>query len=244
MSKTSFEFSLHLQKLRESLSELETQVGISEKTAKIAEGCFIPYGIDGEGAHLPRAHRLENYDDTEFDHQREGIRKLYFQVADIVLRRSLIEQSRLIDRTLRERAIVEKARSHDALLLAQRTYENPPWTISILIGLAAVGGSIWKGGWDGVWVALAGVALVYFQRKDAINNLKGELEQAKDMFVFEVKGGDEWDLRPESFSLQEALTGERDDALDDVSAVYLRALARNRHDSGTKILQDILPALG
>lgn len=113
MSTTTFEPHNQIDAISRELSQLEERAGISAAVEKVNEGCFFPYGIDGEGDDLPRNQGSENYFDSEFDHRRSGIRDIYFDVADIELRKALITKSRAIDRACVERGVEDKVRATD-----------------------------------------------------------------------------------------------------------------------------------
>lgn len=133
MGLSSIEFRQYMEALHQELAQLEARAGISEQAAKIDEGCFFPYGIDGEGDDLPGNQQSENYFDREFDHRRDGVRDLYFQVSDLETRKALIAKVRSIDRHSRERSIEDKAAAIDTVKKAQIAFDNPKWTTPVLI---------------------------------------------------------------------------------------------------------------
>jgi hypothetical protein len=61
MGNSAFELQQKEIKLaQEELAALEVRAGIASEMEKVQEGCFLPYGIDGEGDHLPQEQQLEN----------------------------------------------------------------------------------------------------------------------------------------------------------------------------------------
>jgi hypothetical protein len=231
MGQSSIEFRNHIKRLDDELTALEMRADVAEKATKINEGCFISYGIDGEGDDLPKNQQSENYFDFEFDHRRNGIRDLYFQIPDSALRKALIENVRIKERLLNERAIEDKAAALSELQRAQNSADKSIHVSAILITLVAIGIGIYEGGSKGFSIGAMGALYSYLHQKDLNRRLRVDVEQAKHTFELETESANEYDVRPEYFSLREALNGERDDSLDRVSARYLRAMIRNKEQT-------------
>lgn len=236
MNTTAFEFRSQMEVVGKELSQLETSAGIAETVEKVNEGCFFPYGIFGEGDGLPSHQGRENYFDSEFDHRREGIREIYFGVANNEVRKALIRKARVIERTYAERAIEDKLRAEADVAKAQSAFDKPSWKPIILIIATSLIFSVWKEGWAGFSLLIGGLIYAYFYRRDQNHRRKWELNQAKESLATVNEDGEEdRRFRPERFSQSEEMTGERSESLDGLSATYLRAVFREKHQ--TKVLK-------
>jgi hypothetical protein len=78
------------------LLALEAQAGIAEQAERARQGEPFPYGIGSDVEIYTKEAKLENeeYWRREHDYTYYGIRRVYFAVTDLDLRKSLIEQSR------------------------------------------------------------------------------------------------------------------------------------------------------
>ena len=232
MTAINFDFRGQMEFIANELMQFEESAGIRAAVERVNEGCFIPYGIDGEGAGLPQNQQSENYFDSEFDHQRRGIRNVYFGVADKETRKVLIKKSRVIDRTYLERDIKDKMRAMDLVAKAQTEFDKPSWTPVFFIVFISAALGIWKSGSTGLFLCALGLFFAFFYRRDQAHKLLWELNQAKDELLIAAENGEEdYRFRPQRFSQSEEMTGERDDSFDALGAAWLRALSRKNRNS-------------
>lgn len=118
------------------------------------------------------------------------------------------------------------------VVAAQAAFDKPTWKPVILIVVASVVFSVWKEGWPGFSLLVGGFFFAYFYRRDQIQRLLWDLNQAKYAMAMAREDGEE-DIRfrPERFSQCEELTGERNDSLDRISAWHLRAVSRQSENT-------------
>lgn len=216
----TIEESSERDRLIEIRIALEKSAGIGEAMQKAREGRFWPLGASGEKC------TPAEYDADEYDHLREKTRDIYFSVLDSEIRKSLIG-AEIDECEYRKKVLssqVEKARSE--FILAKQQAQKEPWLV--VGGVSAV--SVWAvtqsaGVTVGISSAVAAVFIGMWYVSEWRRNAAITLEQAKDLLDFCISQEKEYLDYPETFSFNEASSGERSPELDDRSA-YGELLAR------------------
>lgn len=211
------------ERIKEISGELDVlleKAGIAEAVKKAEEGPLIPYGAMGDDD--PSLSRLQNntlYFDEQFDHLRDNIRRAVFGIEDREIRKTIIDKHRELERAGAglTREIIEDAERE--LAKAKRDADNLPWT-SAALGAAA-------------WVALG---YYFFNLAGAIGGAvigfffgQGTIDRARKMGAAAITEAEnnlsqvtldaqEERSRPDTFSLDESVTGERDRQEDYKSA--------------------------
>ncbi len=194
--------------------QLEAAAGLTEVMAKAKEGRFMPLGIDGEPC------SSNAYFADEYDSFREQIRRAYFSINDIQVRIGLIRARRILD----EHDNFARQKEATKLKLAEKkaasNLSQQPWTA------AAILAALWLG--VGYWIfdlagAVGGAVVGYFlgnglvasaraKAEAILRETKSDLLEAENDRIMER-------LRPEFFTENEELTGDRNCENDHKSAL-------------------------
>ncbi len=210
------------EKLQAECKTLEAEADIVQAMSRAREGRFIPLGIDGEKC-SPEAHFAD-----EQDHFREHARDAYFAVRDAELRKKLIRAQRKLDYHISRVLDNDVKKLQGELLRSTANANQQPWAKAAVVAVAVVACGYWV--YQGVG-ALAGAIGGYFLGQGVISNAKAdaqaEISQALDALAFAESSRGERMLWPETFSIEEELSGIRDNQLDKQSA-YANVLQRER----------------
>jgi hypothetical protein len=195
-----------LNPFRTQVDELEKRAGIDAATKRAREGSLFPLGIDGSEV------EPDEYFADEADFTRRGIRKAYFGVVDAELRVQLIaarraleaKHSKLLDADLPDKASeVSKAKA---------AVRRLPWGSGMVVALLCLGVGKYAG--SGSAGTLAGALIGLFLGLGFVWNAKGTAETALEQAEADLRSVQRdrriRKLHPETFSLQEQLTGEED----------------------------------
>lgn len=199
---------------------LEKSAGIGDAMQKAREGRFWPLGASGEKC------TPSEYEADEYDHLREKTRDLYFSVVDSEVRKSLI-QAEIDESAYRKKVLSSQvAKARNEYSLAKQQSHKEPWFL--VGGVSAV--SVWAitqsaGVAVGISGAVAAVFIGMWYVSEWKRNSALTLEQCKDLLDFCVSEEKEYLEYPDTFSSDEASSGERKPELDDRSA-YGELLAR------------------
>jgi hypothetical protein len=210
------------ERLREQRIALESQAGITQAMERAREGRFIPLGAMGDEA------SPEEYFADEHDHLRDKTRDAYFSVANEALRKQLIATQRNIEKEGRRSLEADVVAANHAVGTAKAKLMQQPWSTAALVAAGTVGIGYWLFSIAG---AIAGAVAGFFLGQGIVaaarRSANAELEQAMQELEQARKAQSENALWPESFSIKEEVTGERDSNLDNDSA-YANVLRGNR----------------
>jgi hypothetical protein len=185
--------------------ELEVRAGIKPQVERAREGSLFPLGIEGERV------SPDLYFADESDYTRRKIRQAYFSVADLDLRREMMQLQVKIEEILvsfGDREIEEKLAE---LSMAKAKVRRLPWGAgaAIAMGCFAIG-SYSKGEIGAIGGAVFGVFMglwfVWNSKGDAEKDreqAEADLEQARKDRKIE-------NMHPPTFSRSEASSGEED----------------------------------
>ena len=217
--------------LREELAKLETIAGIREDAERARGGPDISHGATEDQAPTgieARKQENEDYFDNRHDYVRKHIRKLYFDVQDVALRRKLIESHRSITenrRRLVEQAVLEAQKKADA---AKRKSEHLSWVKAAIASTVCIGiGYVIAGKTGAIGGALFGFFPGQKIIEDATANARRIYDDAQRALQAKQTSKHEFELKPTYFSAAERLTGERRPEVDLESAVSNRAAVRD-----------------
>jgi hypothetical protein len=118
-----------LQQLRADCLELEREAGIVNAMDQARAGRFMPLGAVGAGI------SPEEFFADKHEHFRECVRDAYFSVANVVLRKRLINAQRDIEAQLLrcfEADVLDATKAVNAL---KALGEKKPWTLASLIAV-------------------------------------------------------------------------------------------------------------
>jgi hypothetical protein len=202
-----------LEELERKCNALESSAGITEDVERAREGRFIPLGAFGEDV------SPDEYFADEYDYIRRKIRDAYFSVKDIELRKELIKLRREIEKYHQESYQGDINLAHKEIDKAKLNGRKLPWETAALLGVASVALGYWL--FDIVG-ALAGAVGGFFIGQGTISDARSiaetELEQATNELKQAENDQKLMRLRPDCFSLEEELAGERDERIDRESA--------------------------
>lgn len=194
-----------LKPLRDEVAGLEKRAGVEGAVERAREGSFFPLGIDGEKVDP------EEYFADEADHVRRGVRRAYFGVKDVALRKEMIEALRSLDAKhseLLDRDVGEKA---SEVSKAKGAVRNLPWSTGMIIALVCVGIGYYSKGETGT---IVGAVFGLFMGMGYVWNSKGAAETALEQAEANHKDSQRdrrvRNLRPETFNMCEQLSGEED----------------------------------
>jgi len=185
------------------------------------EGRFIPLGAAGEKA------TPDEYFADEHDYFRGKTRDEYFSVQDIGLRKNLIEALRKNESHITQTFADDILAANSEVATAKKKMMVEPWTTAAIVAIATVGVGFVAFSLPG---AIAGAVGGFFFGRGVIANAKAEannlLEQATERLEEAKKEQALHSLWPECFTLNEEITGEREEHLDHESA-YANVLTSN-----------------
>lgn len=194
----------------DKLDELEAQAGIKNDADRAREGSLFPLGIDGEKVDP------EAYFADEADHVRRSIRRTYFAVEDLELRRQLIKEYRTIDEIRASFAVKDIQQSRNEVEKAKNAVRRLPWGTGLIIALICY--AIGRYNDEQIGGAVVGM----FMGLGFIWNSKGDAEKTLDQAEADFKQVERdhriRKLYPETFSGPEAYNGKSDQVFDSESA--------------------------
>jgi len=205
MANPTSEALARFKAMGDELRALEERAGIAKKVEDAQLGPMFP---DLEAA------PDEYFRQTE-DYARRKVRRLYFAVEDVALRRELIRQRRECDQAHDAHMQRERARAQQALANAQGRANTLPWLragctaalfVAVGAGLFQLYGAI-GGALIGFFAAQGVIARARVQRTEAVRAAQADLDQ-------ELENAREDSLSPEWFNASEERTGERDEEFD------------------------------
>jgi hypothetical protein len=200
----------HGKLLGDQIRALEERAGIAKQVEDAQLGPMFP---DLE------ATSDEYFRDVE-DHARRKVRKLYFGVQDVDLRKQLIAKNREGDRLHEAVLAAQLQGAREAVARGQREADSQPWGKAGIMAVICVGIGAWLfqlygaigGALLGFFLGQSVVARARTERTEALRAAQAELDD-------EIKGQREVRLRPAWFNAEEARTGERDDSFDHKSVI-------------------------
>ena len=205
----------------EKIDELEKRAGIAESVADAKLGPFVP-NFDATSE--------EYFDETE-DHARTKVRKIYFALVDVKLRRELIHARRQLHLAYEDLNHENLRASQENLERVKRGAEWVPWMFAAIMAIicVALGAKYF-----GLYGAIAGAVGGFFagqgiaaskrrEQADEIRDAESEVAQARD-------GIREHQLTPHWFAATEEESGEPDLHFDEQSVIANRARGRSVRD--------------
>lgn len=200
-----YEKDAELKPLLEQLHALESQAGIAQKMERAREGNFMPLGIDGEKV------SPDEYFADEHDGTRRRVRKVYFGVADIELRKALIKADREFDKKREQHSEADLREAHAEVAKAKAASKQQAWGWAAVIAVVCVAAGYKV--YDTVG-AIAGAVGGFFLAQGTVKGKEREasaaLEQAEQDLAELKKAQYVGSLSPETFTHLEQLTGEED----------------------------------
>ncbi|MRD49681.1 hypothetical protein GHT07_20620 [Caenimonas koreensis DSM 17982] len=194
-----------LQPHRDRVSELEAQAGITEAADRAREGSMFPLGIDGDN--VPP----EEYFADEADHTRFGVRRVYFGVEDVSLRKQLIRALRKLEKVHSELLDRDIQTAQAAVNRAKVSVRRLPWETGIVLAVICTAIGKYAGGDTGL---VFGAVVGLFMGLGYVWNRKGDaeaaLEQAEDEYKIVKRDRLVRKLHPETFCEMEERTGQED----------------------------------
>jgi hypothetical protein len=197
-----------LKKLGAEMAELEKRAGIEQKADSARLGPLFP-----NLEHSPD----EYFKDVE-SHARRGIRRLYFGIEDLGLRKELIAKHRECDRALEIKWQSDIQAARQKLAIAQRRATSLPWlgAGSLAVLCVAIGAYFFQ-----VYGAIGGALMGFFlghgniashrhTRAEEVRTAQAELDEQLET---DRKNA----ATPDWFNRSEERSGERDEDFDRVS---------------------------
>jgi hypothetical protein len=196
--------------LGDQLTALEERAGIAKKAESARLGPLFP--------------NLEASPDEYFreveESARRRVRKLYFGVEDLALRKALIAKEREGARFCNQVLQDQLSRARAAVAGAQQRANSLPWLWAGTVAAVcvAIGAGIFA-----IYGAIAGALVGFFAGQGVISRARvaraTELSAAQAALEEETKSQGKESLKPEWFNAAEERTGERDDAFDSESVI-------------------------
>lgn len=219
---TPADYMVEIKRFAEHCEALEARADISQAMSRAREGRFIPLGALGEPA------SSAEYFADEHDYLRSKTRDAYFSVQDLELRKQLIAAERAVDAEIEKSYAADMSEANQTLLLAQAAADKQPWRTAAVVALGAVALGNWFYGLVG---AIAGAVGGFFLSQAIVHEAKVTTKAALSTAVAEIeqlrKDSKQRALHPPIFSINEELTGQRDEHLDRESA-YANVLQQER----------------
>jgi hypothetical protein len=194
-----------IRKVADELVELETKAGIIDKVKDAALGPMFP-NLDASS---------EEYFKEVEDHARRKVRKLYFSLDDVDVRKELIAKRRLFDSLCDADWQKDLATAQQNLTDKQRAAESLSWTRAGCIAVICVGAGSYffklygaiGGGLMGFFLAQGTLASERNLKAAHVRTAQEELEEA--LKTERANQG-----TPDWFNYSEERTGERDEDFD------------------------------
>jgi hypothetical protein len=198
-----------LTQLEDECLALEQHAGIAQAMERAYQGSLFPLGAgDGEDP------SPDEYFADESDILRRRMRRAYFSVQDVDLRRKLIALRRKWDKHFLKSFDADVAKADDELREAKQRALSQPWGKSALCAVGAVAIGYWAfhiAGAVGGAVAgfFIGQGIVAKAKREAQAEIEGAENNLADCKRYRYVNA----LHPESFSADEEVTGERNQQL-------------------------------
>jgi hypothetical protein len=197
-----------IQELGAELMALEKRAGVDEKAESARLGPMFPN---------LEASPDEYFKEVEYS-ARRGMRKLYFAVGDLALRKELIAKLRECGRALKATRQTDINTARQKLATAQRRARSLPWigagTLAVLC--VAAGAYFFQ-----VYGAIGGALMGFFLGQGNIashrNSTAEEVRTSQEELDELLKTERENEATPEWFNASEERTGARDEDFDRVS---------------------------
>jgi hypothetical protein len=193
------------EQIFQRLQELEDQAGIRSKADRAREGSFIPLGALGDPA------TPDEYFADEYDHTRSGIRRAYFSVSDVDLRKQLINTQRKLEKLGSDGQTRDVNKARHALEVSKQESAKQPWGTAAAIA----GGAVALGYYAFELVgALAGMVGGFFLGQGVIADARRRAADAitadQESLDAELETQSSNARKPSYFTYQEELSGEED----------------------------------
>lgn len=207
MANATLDAFARFKVMGDQLQALEERAGIAKKAEDARLGPMFP-NLD--------ATPDEYFRDAE-DLARRKMRRLYFAVEDLDLRKELIRKRREFDRERKAHLQGELAKTRQALTEAEKQERALPW-LQFRAGcvaalFVAVGAYFFQ-----LYGAIGGALIGFFAAQGLIANARTALATAVRVaqaeLDLELEGAREIDLRPDWFNASEERTGECDKEFD------------------------------
>jgi len=194
-----------IRKVGDELVALETSAGIIEKVKDAALGPMFPN---------LEASSEEYFKDVEY-HARRKVRKLYFSLEDVALRKQLIAKRRLFD------SLCDADRKKDVATARQNLTDKQKaagslswgWAGSIAVLCVASGGYFFQ-----IYGAIGGALMGFFLAQGFLaqqrNTGAQEVHAAQEELDEALKTERENEATPDWFNASEERTGEKDEDFD------------------------------
>ena len=196
--------------LGDELRALEERAGIAKKVEDAQLGPLIPN---------LEATPDEYFRETE-DYARRKVRKLYFGVEDLDLRKALIAKRRECERMHADHLNNELRRAQQALAKAQRRVYSLPWAWAGCLAViwVAAGAALFQ-----LYGAIAGALVGFFSGQGVIARARSqrteEVRAAQAEVDEELQGVHAASISPVWFNAGEERTGECDESFNHESVI-------------------------
>jgi hypothetical protein len=201
-----------LARAREECTALEREAGIEAKLERAREGRLIPLGALGE-----KVTSKEYFADHNMTISAKE--RPHFSVEAPDMRTKLIAAQRKAERLYRQLLEEDLASANRSVFAARAKIEQQPWGKAALVSVCCVAAGYWPFGMVG---AIGGALAGYFFRQSVIAEARRvaneELREATSQVERVQEDIREDDIRPEFFSLDDEVSGDRDSDLDTKSA--------------------------